>query len=136
SVRGSIRLTSLTAILSTKPGGGPSKILELSGQNGQRGGPRAADALAALTRQYGFGILGRLLGSFDVLLVKPIVLVLTILGRILLADQRPGVIDAAAIVVAQVLADRVDQQVPGFVFLEDRGPFVQQVPANELPVFE
>ena len=77
-----------------------------TGQHRQQRRLGAADALALLARQDRLGIFGHLLGRFQVLLVQPVVLVLAVVGRVVAADQRPGVVDAAAIVALQVLARR------------------------------
>src|SRR4029079_13392636 len=95
---------------------------------------RAANALTLLARQDGLGVLSHLLGRLQVLLVEPSIIVLAVIRRVLAADDRPVVINAATIVMLQMLANRMDQQVPRFAVLEERGRFVQQIPANEVPV--
>lgn len=56
--------------------------------------------------------------------------VVAIAGLIVLADLRPRLVDAAEVVVAQVLAFRLDLDVPVSVLDEDGEPLVHEVPAD------
>src|SRR6476660_2668096 len=80
-----------------------------------------ADAFAFLDGKHRVGIFGGLLGGLEILLVQKIVLVLAVLRRVIATDQRPVVVNAAAIVALQVFALGVNQQVPRVILLENRG---------------
>ena len=82
--------------------------------------------------EHGLGVFGDLLGRFKILVVHPIVLVLAVLGRIFAADLRARGVNPAAVVRLQVLALRVDEQVPRAVFDEHGRVIVQQKPADVL----
>ncbi len=77
-----------------------------------------------------------LLGRFEVKLVGPILFVLAVGGGVLAANFRAGFVDAAHVVRLEVLANGVDEQVPVVIFLKNRGPFVEQVPTEELKILE
>jgi hypothetical protein len=64
------------------------------------------------------------------MIIDPIFFVLALGGGVLAADTRPTVIDLAPVVVAKVLARRVDQEVPGIFFDKDGRPVVEQEPAE------
>ena len=65
-----------------------------------------------------------------------VVFVFAIGGRVFAADLGAGFVDAAHVVVLQVFADGMHQQIPIVVFLEDAGPFVEQVPADVLEILK
>jgi len=110
-------------------------LLTYSPQNWQQRRLGAADALAFFL-QHGFGVFGDLFGPLQVKVVRPIVLVFAVLCRVIAANLRPGVINTATVVVLQMPAGCVHQQIPGVVFLEHGGPIVQQEPADELVVLQ
>ncbi len=72
-------------------------------------------------------VLLHLFRRFQIPLVCPLVVIFAIVGRIVTADFRPGLVDPAALIVTQMLALRVHQQIPVLVFREDRRSFARQV---------
>ena len=80
------------------------------------------------------GVFVDLLRRFKVLVVAPIVLELAFIGSVVAADLRPSLVDPAAMILAEVLARRVNEQIPVFSLDEDRGPIVQQIPTNEIEI--
>ena len=80
------------------------------------------------------GILVDLLGSFKVLLVAPIVLEFTLGGRVITTDLWSSFVDPAPIILSQMLAGGVNQQVPVIVFDEDGRPIMQQIPTHKVEV--
>lgn len=104
-------------------------------EDGEQLGFAAADTLTFGLHD-GLGVFPDLLGRFQVKIVGPVAVVFAVVGRVLAADLRAGLVDAAHVVRLQMLADRMDEQVPIVVVLEDARPFVQQVPADVLEVFE
>ncbi len=106
-----------------------------SAKNRQQRRRFAADV--ALGRaQHGLGIFGDLLGGLEVLVVHPIVLVLAVVRRVFAAHLWPSGVNPAAVVLLQVLALGVDQQVPGAVLRERRRGIVQQKPADVFKVLQ
>ena len=63
------------------------------------------------------------------------VLEFTVVGRIVPADLRASLIDAATVVTFKVLALGMHQQIPVIVFGEDRRAVVKQIPADEVKIF-
>ena len=76
------------------------------------------------------GILLDLFGGFKVPIKRVSVFVLTIFRCVVLADLRSRLVDATTIVVAEMFADRVDQQEPVVIFGENGGVLVHQVPTK------
>jgi hypothetical protein len=60
--------------------------------------------------------------------------VFALVRRVRAADLRPLVVDAAALVRLQMLARRVNQQIPSLVFGKDGRSIVQQEPAQEIKI--
>ncbi len=87
-----------------------------------------------LGTKQGVSVLVDLLGRFKVFFVAPIVLEFALVGRVVTTNLRSGLVDPTSIVVLQVLAGGVDQQVPVVIFDEHGRPIVQQVPTHEVEV--
>ena len=85
---------------------------------------------------HGFGVLPHLFGGFEIEVVRVVALVFAVVGRVLAADLRAGLVYAAHVVRLQMFANRVDQEVPIVVVLEDTRPIVKQIPADVFEVFE
>ena len=93
-----------------------------------------AIGIGKLWPEHGIGVLVDLLGRFEVHVIAPIVLELAFIGCVVAADLRPSLVDPAAMILAEVLARRVNEQIPVFSLDEDRGPIVQQIPTNEIEI--
>ena len=70
-------------------------------------------------RQHGLRVFLDLLGRFEILVVDPVVLVFTIGRGVIAADLWPGFVDAAQMIVLQVSALGMDQDVPAIFFGKD-----------------
>ena len=93
-----------------------------------------ADAAAFAGAEHGLGVLLDLLRGLEVVVVDPVVFVLAVLGMVVAADLGSGFVSAAAVIVVQMLAAVVDEQVPVAVFEEHGRSLVQQVPADVLEI--
>ncbi len=87
-----------------------------------------------LGTEEGVRVLIDLLGSLKVFFVAPIVLEFAFDGRVIATNLRARLVNATSIVILQVLAGRVDEQVPVVVFNENGRPVVQQVPTHEVEI--
>lgn len=105
-----------------------------SAENRQQFGLGTAQMPGMLVGQDRVRIFLDLFWRFKITIVGPRVVVFAFVRGVVATNLRTGFVDSATLVLAQVLADRVNQQVPGFVFGKYAGPIVQQVPANELKV--
>jgi hypothetical protein len=95
---------------------------------------RASDVLAAFGAEDGLGVFLDLFRGFKVAVVDPGVFVLAVASMVSAADVGPGGVDAAEMVVAQVLTLAVLEEIPGAVLGEDGGPFVEQEPPHEVEI--
>jgi len=86
-------------------------------------------------RQHCLGVFENLLGGFKVMVVGPVIFVLAILGRVLATDVWTRFVDAAAVVVLQVLTLGMHHQIPITFIDEDGGSIVDEIPTNVLEVF-
>ena len=75
-----------------------------------------------------------LFGCFEILLVSIVVIVLAVFRAVLGANFWSSRIDSAAIIVLQIFANGMDQQIPHPFFDKDRGVLVDQVPANHVKI--
>jgi hypothetical protein len=80
------------------------------------------------------GVFGDLLRRLEILVVDPALFILAGVGRVFATNVGTRLIDPAHLVVAQMFALRVDQQIPGIVIDEDRRTIVEQIPADVLEV--
>ena len=80
------------------------------------------------------GVLIDLFRGFKVLFVAPIVFEFTFIGRVIAADLRSSLVDAAPKIVPQMFASRVNQQIPVVIVDEHGCPIVQQIPAHEVKI--
>ena len=83
-------------------------------------------------RKYGFGVFPELLGCLEDLVEGPVTVVFAVVSRIVTADLRAVEINAAAVLIGQVIAAGHDQQVPLFFLDVDQGAAVSQVPADRV----
>ena len=81
-------------------------LLTYSPQNRQQRRLRAADAAGPFSGRTASVYSATCSGRFQVEVVRPVVFVFAVLGRVVAADLRAGFVDAAAVVVLQVLARR------------------------------
>jgi hypothetical protein len=68
------------------------------------------------------------------MVINPSVFVFAIFRRIVAANGRPGFVNAAKVVVAQLFARGMHQQKPIPILRENRCPIVKQKPTNELEI--
>ena len=85
----------------------------------------AAKTLAATWAQHGFSVFRYLLGRLPIVVVDPILVVLTLVGRVGATNLGTSIVDTAEAVGLQVLARRVDDQIPVAAFDENARPLVQ-----------
>ncbi len=76
----------------------------------------------------------QLLGCLEIFLVAPIVLKLTLIRCVIAADLWPRLVNAATIIILEVLARRMHQQVPVIVINKHRRPIMQEIPTHEIEV--
>lgn len=62
---------------------------------------------------------------FKISFVRPIVIVFTIIRRVFTTNGRPSIVNSATMIVHQVFARCVDQQVPSVAFGKDAGTIMQ-----------
>ena len=86
-------------------------------------------------RQNGFGVFGDLFRRFEELVVAGVVVVFAVFRRVLAANLRAGLVDAATVVRQEMVAIGVHHQVPGSVLDEERHSPVNHVPAEVLEFF-
>lgn len=122
------------AMLSCPFQGYESQAIGVLAKNRQFWWLGASHALAWAARRGGFGIFPDLLWSLEVLLVAPIVVVLTRFGRIVATDLRPRLVDTTAVIVLQMLAGGMYQQVPNVFVQKNGSTIVQQIPPDELEI--
>ena len=75
-----------------------------------------------------------LLGSLKVPIISERVLELALVGCVFPADLRSRVIDPASVIVLQMLAGRVDQQIPRPTFYKNRRTIVKQIPPHKIEI--
>lgn len=87
-----------------------------------------------LWAKQGISVFVDLFSRFEVLLIAPVVLELALDRRIVSADLWSRLVDSAPVIVLEVFARGVNQQVPVVVVNEYRGAVVQQIPTHEVEV--
>ena len=87
-----------------------------------------------LRTEEGVSVLINLFGSLKVFFVAPIVFEFALDGRVIATDLRSCLVNATSIVILQVFAGGVDEQVPVVVFNKNGRPVVQQVPTHEVEI--
>lgn len=85
-------------------------------------------------RQERFGKLDDLFGALKEHVVLAVAVVLAFVGCVAAADLRTVLVDAAAMVLLQVVADVVDHQIPRFAIDENGDSAVDQVPAEVVEI--
>lgn len=80
------------------------------------------------------GVLVNLFGAFKVFFVAPVIFELAFIRRVITTNLRSRFVDAATVIVAQMFAGRVNEQVPRFVVDENAGTVMQQIPTHEIEV--
>ena len=88
-----------------------------------------------LGSKHGVGVFVDLLRRFEVNRVTPIVVEFAFFGRILAAYLRSSFVNPATMIVLQVFASCVYEQIPGVFIDKHAGPIVQQIPADVVKVF-
>ena len=82
------------------------------------------------------GVFGNLLRRFEIMIVRVVVIVLAIVGRIITTDLWTRFINSAAVIFLQMATNRVHQQVPRFIFNKHRCLFVKHIPSDIFEVRE
>jgi hypothetical protein len=82
----------------------------------------------------GLGVLGDLFGRFKVHLIDGIFVELAVVRRVVATDLGAGVINPASMVRLEMLAGRMDEEVPHVVFYENTSPIVKKVPTHEVEI--
>ena len=77
----------------------------------------------------GVSVLFDLLRRFEINIVRERVIELTPVRRVLATNMGPRFVDSASVIVLQMFANRMNQQIPRFAFDKQRRPVVQQIPA-------
>lgn len=122
-----------------RPGGpraedhGDFAIRKRLSEDGKQLGFRRADGIPVAMKT-SFGVLGDLLGGFEVHFVDGVFVEFAVIRRVVAANLRAGVIDSASVVGLQVFARGMHEQVPNFVLDENGGAIVEEVPSHEVEV--
>jgi len=95
--------------------------------------PRAANVFPP-GRKASLEVFFELLGRLEEQVVRPVLFVLAIDGRMIAANLRPRFIDAAAVIGQELAAFVMNLDVPLLLFDEDAGAFVQQKPAQNIKI--
>ncbi len=75
-----------------------------------------------------------LFSCLEIFFIAPVIFELAFVGRVLATDLWSSFVDPTAEVTLQVLARRVNQQVPIVIVNKDRRAVVQQVPTHEVKI--
>lgn len=105
-----------------------------SSEDRKHGGFGTSDRPAPGRTEPRFGVLGDLFGSLEVRIVYRVVVVLAFVGRVITTDLRASQIDPTQVIRLQMLADRMDEQIPITIIDEDGGLVVQQIPSDVIEV--
>lgn len=81
-------------------------------------------------RKSGVGVLGNLLGCFEILVIREAIVELAVVGRVVAADLRARFVNSTTVIVLQMPTHGMHQQVPRIVINKDRCLFVKQVPSD------
>jgi hypothetical protein len=84
--------------------------------------------------EHRLGVLFDLLRGLEIMVVDPIVVILALDDAIVATNLRSVVVDRAQIIVIQVFALRVHEQIPVAVFNEHSRPLVKEKPADVLEI--
>lgn len=80
------------------------------------------------------GIFVDLLRRLKVLLVAPVVIELTLVGRVVATNLRPGFVNPTSMIVLKMFAGGVYEQIPAVFLHENCRAIVQQVPADVVKI--
>ena len=94
----------------------------------------AAKTLPATGAKHGLCVFCYLFGRFPIVIIDPILVVLALVGRVGATDLGASFVDTAEAVGLQVLARRVDYQIPVATLNKNARPLVQQEPSHVVKV--